>query len=214
MQPAGAGLYPSVRQFHTVPHDGLPSRLDRALSDLPRRYPGPGGGVAVLRDGEVLERRAWGFADAERRIPFPPRTLFRICSITKQFTCALLLDPHPDPSKRDADMLARLPGLDGAAPGALHLAYDQSGLRDDWALAMLHGASAESAFRRGAAQRRGKVQPPVRRPDVLALPCPRALDHSPPGGWPLRFSRDGAGRVEGVTVRCWLARGLRYERVR
>ena len=131
----------------------LASRLDRALSDLPRRYPGPGGAAAVLRAGEVLERRAWGFADAERRIPFTPRTLFRVCSITKQFTCALLLDLHPEPSALDADLRARLPGLDGAAPGAHHLAHNQSGLRDYWALAMLHGAPAESAFGEDEARR-------------------------------------------------------------
>jgi D-aminopeptidase len=107
----------------------------------------------VLRAGEVVERRAWGFANAERRIPFTPATLFRVCSITKQFVCALLLDLHPDPSILDADLAARLPNLDGAAPGALHLAHNQSGLRDYWALAMLHGASAESSFGEEEARR-------------------------------------------------------------
>ena len=124
----------------------LAHRLDGLLSDLPNRYPGPGGAVAVLREGQVLERRAWGFADAERRIPFTPRTLFRVCSITKQFVCALLLDLHPDPSVLDAALRARLPGLAGEAPGALHLAHNQSGLRDYWAVAMLLGAPAESPF--------------------------------------------------------------------
>ncbi len=54
---------------------------DRALAALPRAYPGPGGAIAVLRDGEVLARHAWGWADAERRIAFTPGTLFRICSM-------------------------------------------------------------------------------------------------------------------------------------
>ncbi len=106
------------------------ARLDRALAALPRTYPGPGGAIAVLRNGEVLARHAWGWADAERRIAFTPATLFRICSITKQFTCALLLDAFPDPSLLDGDVRARLPLLDGPAPGALHLCHNQSGLRD------------------------------------------------------------------------------------
>jgi len=122
------------------------ARLDLAVQDLPHTYPGPGGAVAVLREGEVVVRHAWGFANAERRIPFTPRTLFRMCSITKQFTCALVLDAFPDPSVLDADVGAWLPNLERAPPSALHLCHNQSGLRDYWALAMLHGAPAESAF--------------------------------------------------------------------
>jgi D-aminopeptidase len=126
--------------------NSLFARLDRALDALPRHYPGPGGAVAVLRDGEVLVRHAWGWANAERRIAFTPRTLFRMCSITKQFTCALVLDAFPDPSVLDGDVRARLPGLDEPAPTALHLCHNQSGLRDYWALAMLHGSPAEAPF--------------------------------------------------------------------
>ena len=124
----------------------LSTRLDRALASLPRGYPGPGGAVAVLRNGEALARHAWGWANAERRIAFTPRTLFRMCSITKQFTCAAVLDTFPDPSVLDADVRARLANLQQPAPGALHLCHNQSGLRDYWAVAMLHGAPAESPF--------------------------------------------------------------------
>jgi D-aminopeptidase len=49
--------------------------------------------------------------------------------------------------------------------------------------------------------------------DVWVLPCPRALDHTPPGDWTLAFRRDGANRVAGVEVGCWLARRLNYERI-
>lgn len=124
----------------------LSARLDRCLERLPHSYSGPGGAVAVLRNGEILVRHAWGWANAERRIPFTPRTLFRICSISKQFTCGLVLDAFPDPTVLDAAVRARLPLLRGAAPGAIHLCHNQSGLRDYWALAMLHGASAEGSF--------------------------------------------------------------------
>ncbi len=121
-------------------------RLDRAIESLPGAYAGPGGAVAVLRNGEVLVRHAWGWANAERRIPFTPRTLFRMCSITKQFTCAVVLDAFADPSALDDDVRARLPLLQAPAPGALHLCHNHSGLRDYWALAMLHGSPAEAAF--------------------------------------------------------------------
>jgi D-aminopeptidase len=124
----------------------LAARLDRVLQSLPRSYPGPGGAVAVLREGEILARHAWGWANAERRIAFTPRSLFRMCSITKQFTCAVLLDAFPDPTVLDADVGARLPRLEAAPPGTLHLCHNQSGMRDYWAVAMLHGSPVEAPF--------------------------------------------------------------------
>lgn len=124
----------------------LSARLDRLTETLPRAYPGPGGAIAVLREGEILLRHAWGFANAERRIPFTPTTLFRMCSITKQFTCGAMLETCPDPAVLDAALRARLPLLQGPAPGALHLAHNQSGLRDYWAVAMLHGSPVEAPF--------------------------------------------------------------------
>jgi D-aminopeptidase len=124
----------------------LSARLDRVLQTLPKKYAGPGGAVAVLKDGAVIARHTWGWANAERRIPFTPQTLFRICSITKQFTCGLVLDAFPDPSVLDGDVKARLPYLKDQAPQALHLCHNQSGLRDYWAVAMLLGAQAETPF--------------------------------------------------------------------
>jgi len=124
----------------------LSARLDSCLEALPLAYPGPGGACAVVRKGEVLARHTWGWANAERRIAFTPGTLFRMCSITKQFTCALLLDLFPDPSMLDGDVRERLPLLREAPPSALHLCHNQSGLRDYWAVAMLHGAPAEAPF--------------------------------------------------------------------
>ena len=50
-------------------------------------------------------------------------------------------------------------------------------------------------------------------PDLWALPCPRALDHTPPGDWTLAFRRDETGRTEAVDIGCWLARRLSYARI-
>jgi len=122
------------------------ARLDRVLKSLPQSYAGPGGAVAVIKDGKPILRHAWGWANAERRIPFTPKSLFRICSIAKQFTCGLILDAFPDPTVLDADVRAMLPHLKDKAPKALHLAHNQSGLQDYWAVAMLHGALAETPF--------------------------------------------------------------------
>ena len=39
-----------------------------------------------------------------------------------------------------------MPPLEQLAPGALHLCHNQSGLRDYWAVAMLHGSPVEAPF--------------------------------------------------------------------
>ncbi|MGG5821333.1 D-aminopeptidase [Falsiroseomonas sp. HW251] len=126
--------------------------LEQVAAALPRRYPGPGGAIAVLKDGEVLLRHAWGYANAERRIAFTPRTLFRICSITKQFTCATVLAACGNPARLDRAIGARLPELE-LVPTARLLCHNQSGLRDYWAVAMLHGSPAEAAFGEAEAAR-------------------------------------------------------------
>ena len=124
----------------------IPAAFDAAIANLPRRYVGPGGAIAVLREGEVLAKHVWGWADAERRIPFTAETMTLVCSITKQFTCALMLDQFPDPSALDGDVRRMMPLLGSAAPDALRLAHNQSGLRDYWATAMLCGAPIEGRF--------------------------------------------------------------------
>ena len=61
-------------------------------------------------------------------------------------------------------------------------------------------------------QGRMEMLGPVGR-DVWVLPCPRALDHTPPGDWTLVFHRDRSGVIIGVKVGCWLARRLDYRRI-
>ena len=102
--------------------------------------------MAVLRDGVVLAQHSWGWADIAQRIPFTAQTPFLICSITKQFTCSLLLDQFADPSVLDADLRALLPALGAGAPRVTDLAHNQSGLRDYWALTALCGADVEGRF--------------------------------------------------------------------
>ncbi len=133
-------------------HGSLSSRLDLAVAALPSVYPGPGGACAILREGEVLVRHAWGWANVEQRIRFTPQSLFRICSITKQFTCGVVLESCAEPQQLDAALSARLPRLEVPAPTALQLCHNQSGLRDYWAVAMLHGSPAEAPFGEREAQ--------------------------------------------------------------
>ena len=130
----------------------MPQTLDQVLDALPRTYAGPGGAAAVVKQGQVIARHTWGFADLERRIPFTPETIFLICSITKQFTCAVLLDRAGNPEALDPLLAARLPGP-APRPLARELANNQSGLRDYWALTALCGSPAEGTFTEAQARR-------------------------------------------------------------
>jgi len=120
--------------------------LENAIRSLPARFKGPGGVVGVVKDGEVVFRQAWGYADLDRRAAMTPGTLIPICSITKQFTCGVLLDLVGDPAILDAGVADLLPNLRGRRPTVAELCHNQSGLRDYWALTVLHGALAEGVF--------------------------------------------------------------------
>jgi CubicO group peptidase (beta-lactamase class C family) len=51
----------------------------------------PGGTALVVKEGEVIYRKAFGKANLELDIDMKPEYIFRIGSITKQFTaCAIL----------------------------------------------------------------------------------------------------------------------------
>jgi CubicO group peptidase (beta-lactamase class C family) len=52
---------------------------------------GYGGAVLIMRDGKPVAAKGYGFADADTRSPIKADTKFRIGSVTKQFTAALVL---------------------------------------------------------------------------------------------------------------------------
>ncbi len=123
-------------------------RLKAALDCLPSDYRGPGGVVAVVKDGIVIAERAWGYADMENRIPMSTRTPMPICSLTKQFVCAALLDIDGNAPGHPVQL-----GLEDLHPGFIpqgltveHLCNNQSGIRDYWALTLLMGAKPEGKF--------------------------------------------------------------------
>jgi D-aminopeptidase len=74
------------------------------------------------------------------------------------------------------------------------------------------GGALYGAFSGFLGQGRMELLEPVGA-DVWTLPCPRALDFTPPGDWTLAFERDGNGAPVRLRVGCWLARNLIYERI-
>jgi CubicO group peptidase (beta-lactamase class C family) len=52
---------------------------------------GPGAAIAVIRDGEFIHRKAHGLANIEWDVPLTPDAVFRIASLTKQFTAVAIM---------------------------------------------------------------------------------------------------------------------------
>ncbi|RID90129.1 D-aminopeptidase [Gemmobacter lutimaris] len=117
--------------------------LDRALDLLPGQYRGPAGVAGVVKDGQVIARRAWGYADMVTRLPMTAARRMPICSISKQMTCALLLDLFDDPEELAPLLPDLLPRFEGPLPSIAQLCHNQSGLRDYWAVSVLQGAVPE-----------------------------------------------------------------------
>lgn len=126
--------------------------LVAAVASLPERFRGPGGAVGVMKDGEVIVREAWGYADPDTGLEMTPSRLMPICSISKQMTCGVLLDLVGDPSVLDGRLGDFLPNIEGRRPTIRELCDNRSGLRDYWALTVLHGAHHEGVFRRDDAR--------------------------------------------------------------
>ncbi|KAJ6785794.1 hypothetical protein PWT90_06927 [Aphanocladium album] len=134
--------------------------IEQILADLPAKYRGPGGAVAVVKDGELLGEKVWGFADLHEGIPMGNDTVLPICSISKQMTCGLLTDlelnPTPAMAARGepaaqqlADELARVLPKEIVQDTGVNLKLlcnNQSGIRDYWALTVLWGARPETPF--------------------------------------------------------------------
>ena len=140
--------------------------LNKALDALPKRHPGPGGVAGVMQDGRIVAVRAWGYANLDNGQPMTAATRLPICSISKQFTCQVLLAALADPARLDAGVSAFLPAFTGRLPTVRQLCDNQSGLRDYWALTVLQGAKAEQEFR---------------REDALPLIARMKTGHFPPG---------------------------------
>ncbi|OOO07576.1 D-aminopeptidase domain C [Aspergillus oryzae] len=130
------------------------------LENIPSRYRGPGGALAVLSNGELLGEHVWGYADMQNLVPMTTSTLMPICSITKQMVCMILKDlernPTPEMVKRGnvsrqfSDALHQMLHPDLTTNTALeleHLCHNQSGIRDYWAMSMFWGAHPDGVFR-------------------------------------------------------------------
>lgn len=92
----------------------LPQKLD-AIAAVAFPNDGPGGTVIVAQEGRILLRKGYGLADLELMVPAKPEMVFRIGSMTKQFTAVAILQLVREGKVKLDDPLSRfVPGYPGA----------------------------------------------------------------------------------------------------
>jgi CubicO group peptidase (beta-lactamase class C family) len=126
------------------------NNIDDILNSLPHLRRGTGGVAAVVKDGKVLGKKAWGYADIDLRHPLTTTTVFPICSISKQMVCLAMQSLLQKPSAKmversgspeeqmEAELRRLVPHLKDVESGAdlkvKDLCNMQSGIRDYWAM--------------------------------------------------------------------------------
>ena len=99
---------------------------DSVITSLMKKYQVPGGAVAVINNGKLVLARGYGLSDTGNTLIAHPDSLFRIASLSKQITSAVvltlvqngklsltdkpftLLGFTPDPSKPETAALAKI----------------------------------------------------------------------------------------------------------
>ena len=69
----------------------LLDRIDGLVTESMEATKTPGISVAVQHRGELILARGYGLADVENRVPATEHTVYRIGSVTKQFTAAAVM---------------------------------------------------------------------------------------------------------------------------
>lgn len=69
----------------------LADRIDDYIEARMRREHIPGLSLAIVQNGKVIRLKGYGYADLENRVRTTPDTVFRLASLSKQFTATAIL---------------------------------------------------------------------------------------------------------------------------
>ena len=120
-----------------------------ALFERWNRSDSPGCSLGIVRGGHLIYESSYGLANLEHQIPITPETIFRIASVSKQFTAmGILLLEQDGLLSLDDDIRTILPAMpDYGRPITLrHLMQHSSGMRDYIEVMYLMGARDDDKF--------------------------------------------------------------------
>ncbi len=119
------------------PHPDLTTAVDSVAHELVRTGVAAGLAVTVVRGGETLLSKGYGFADLENEVPATDSTVFRIGSVTKQMTAAAVMHLVEEGAlSLDDELTDHLPDFptQGHRVTLRHLLNHTSGIRNYTAL--------------------------------------------------------------------------------
>jgi CubicO group peptidase (beta-lactamase class C family) len=71
--------------------DVFTAKVDRFIQDEMQKQRIPGLSLAVVKDGQIILAKGYGFANVEHQAPVKPETIFQSGSVGKQFTATALM---------------------------------------------------------------------------------------------------------------------------
>jgi CubicO group peptidase (beta-lactamase class C family) len=139
----------TVRILRQEPLAETPAgKVDQLMS--PYRADGPGGVVAVVRNGEIEFAAGYGLANVEYGVPNTRSTPYHMASVSKQFTAlAVVLLSLEGKLGLDDDVRKVLPEMPdlGRTVTLRHLLNHTSGIRDHWTLWAMSGGRMDDVIR-------------------------------------------------------------------
>ncbi|WP_445666600.1 serine hydrolase domain-containing protein [Fodinibius sp. AD559] len=109
----------------------------------------PGAAVAIIKDGEFVLQKGYGMANLDYNIPITDQSVFRIASVSKQFTAAcIILLKEKGKLNLDDSLNSFFPDFPDYAKKITvrHLLHHTSGIRDYLTLASLSGYTASDYY--------------------------------------------------------------------
>jgi len=80
--------------FYTVPcfaQDAVTTKVDDLIKSEMQKQHIPGVSLAVVKDGQLVLAKGYGYANVEHQVPVKPETIFQSGSVGKQFTATAVM---------------------------------------------------------------------------------------------------------------------------
>ena len=133
---ASSGAVPPNQPGHALTQEDLEPWLDGVMNYALQRGDVAGATVVVVKDGQPLLEKGYGFADVAKKTPVTPDTMFRIGSIGKLFTWTAvmqLVEQHRIDLDRDVNdyLDFRIPPAFGKPVTMRELMQHTGGFQDE-----------------------------------------------------------------------------------